>query len=135
MKSSECTDLKQCDFRKDGNMLNLSSGTVYILDSGENQEELGTVSSCNIECSDYSDYDGAVISINRLEASIELFCRLSNDLIMTITGMRDAILKCCPNRRVVHLSIHGKKKRTRNKNLKRAIKILERIAEKEESSG
>lgn len=116
-------------------MLNLSSGTIYILDYGENQEELGTVSSCDTECSDYSDYDGAVMSINRLDASIELFCRLSNDLIMAITGMRDVILKCCPNRRVVHLALNGKKKRTRKKNLNRAIRILERIAEKEESNG
>lgn len=116
-------------------MFNLNSGTIYILDDGEKPEELGTISSCDIECSDYSDYDDAVLSINRFEDSIELFCRVTKECIMAIAGMKDAILKCCPNRRVVHLALNGKKKRTRKKNLNRAIRILERIAEKEVTNG
>lgn len=34
----------------------------------------------------------------------------------------------CPNRRVVHLAKHGKKARTRKKNVRRAFKILQKEA-------
>jgi len=34
----------------------------------------------------------------------------------------------CPNRRVVHLARHGKKARTRKKNVRRAFKILQKEA-------
>lgn len=33
-------------------------------------------------------------------------------------------LEDCPNRRVVHLALHGKKKRTRKKNLRRACRMI-----------
>lgn len=46
---------------------------------------------------------------------------------MTLTGLRDVVIKCCPNKRVVHLALHAKKPRTRKKNFHRAIKILEEI--------
>ncbi len=46
---------------------------------------------------------------------------------ITLFGFRDAILKCCLNKRVVHLALHASKARTRKKNFNRAIRILERF--------
>ena len=44
--------------------------------------------------------------------------------MMTILGIKDSVLDICPNKRVVHLAKHGSKK-TRKKNFRRAIRILE----------
>ena len=40
------------------------------------------------------------------------------------------MLSRCPNKRVVHLAKYARKKRTRKKNLHRALRILEKEAEK-----
>lgn len=47
---------------------------------------------------------------------------------MYILGIRDLIVKNCPNKRVAHLALHAKKKRTRKKNIHRAVYILERAS-------
>lgn len=59
------------------------------------------------------------------EASFEAICRASKETIMALCGIRESVIKCCPNKRVAHLAIHAKKARTRKKNFSRAIKILE----------
>lgn len=45
-----------------------------------------------------------------------------------------AVLDMCPNKKVMHLILHGRKRRTRVKNFNRAIRILERIAAKEKGN-
>ena len=67
----------------------------------------------------------AVMPINGLTKELEIIAHISEDAMLAITGILNVILDCCPNKRVVHLAKHGKKKRTRKKNLHRAIKILE----------
>ena len=59
------------------------------------------------------------------EASFEMMSRISEAAYMTITGLRNVILNLCPNKQVVHLANHATKKRTRKKNFRRAIRILE----------
>lgn len=63
--------------------------------------------------------------------SFECVCKLSKEAAMAIFGIRDAVLKCCPNKRVTHLASSAKKSRTRKKNLRRAIKILEKMENKD----
>ena len=46
----------------------------------------------------------------------------------TVYVYNDVVVKCCPNRKVAYLAIHSKKRRTRKKNVHRAIKILEELA-------
>lgn len=65
------------------------------------------------------------LSLNNFSAELEAFCRISQDAMFDMLGIRDIVLSCCPNKRVIHLAKYGKKKRTRKKNLHRAIKILE----------
>ena len=48
---------------------------------------------------------------------LDALARYHNDL---------ARLEECPNRRVVHLAKHAKKARTRKKNLRRAMRIIEK---------
>lgn len=53
-----------------------------------------------------------------------------DELISTYSGLRNIVyaLDGCQNKRVVHLVLHGKKK-TRKKNWKRAMKIMNKGVE------
>lgn len=65
---------------------------------------------------------------NCLEATVEVFAKFREELLLRMMGVFDTIIDCCPNKRVVYLAKYAKKKRTRKKNWHRAIKILEDIS-------
>ena len=92
-------------------MFNFNPGTVYVY----NQD--GTA----IRLADISDIN------NVTEALFEAAFRMLEEALIYISGARDVVIKCCPNRKVAHLAIHSKKRRTRKKNIHRAIKILEEL--------
>lgn len=54
--------------------------------------------------------------------------RVSKDALAFICGSTDWVFDNCSDRRVVHLFKHGKKYRTRKKNLHRAFRIIEEAA-------
>ena len=93
-------------------MINFNPGNVYVY----NQD--GTP----IRLADISDIN------NTIEASFEATCRMLKEALLYISGARDIVIKCCPNRKVAYLATHSKKRRTRKKNIHRAIKILEELA-------
>lgn len=62
-----------------------------------------------------------------LECSFDMLAKECQEIISAITGLYRALITCCPNKRVVHLASRGKKARTRKKNCKRAIRLLEEI--------
>ena len=93
-------------------MINFNPGTVYVY----NQD--GTA----IRLADISDINNAI------EALFEAACRMLEEALFYISGARDVVIKCCPNRKVAYLATHSKKRRTRKKNIHRAIKILEELA-------
>ena len=82
-------------------MINFGPGAIYI--SNPDGTSIGRldINNCSIECEDEFNY-------------------ISTDI---------NVVKCCPNRKVVYLATHSKKRRTRKKNFHRAIKILEELAE------
>lgn len=49
------------------------------------------------------------------------------DALYTIVDIVAELKSMCPNKRVVHLSSHAKKKRIRKKNSKRWMKIVKKI--------
>lgn len=103
-------------------MINFNPGTVYVY----NQD--GTPTRCAVYIS--SDIDPVKFQINNtIEASFEVTCRMLEEALLYISGARDVVIKCCPNRKVAYLATHSKKRRTRKKNVHRAIKILEELAE------
>ena len=109
-------------------MVNLGAGTLHITGPDGATSLLGNVHESEVT---YAEDIPEVISINSLqslEASFELVTRVSEEIILAITGVTDVIIKCCPNRKVVHLVLYSRKKRTRKKNFHRAIKILEELA-------
>lgn len=108
-------------------MINLDSGTMYISELDGSYTLLGNVSEIN--CCIERDDEPQQIYINtcNLNESFEFVTRITKEAILTISGMKKIIIECCPNRRVVYLALHAKKKRIKQKNFHRAIKILERL--------
>lgn len=115
-------------------MINFGPGTIYI--SNPDGTSIGRldINDCSIECEDECkcedefNYISNAIN-NTIEASFEVACRMLKEALFYISGARDVVIKCCPNRKVVYLATHSKKRRTRKKNFHRAIKILEELAE------
>lgn len=114
-------------------MINFNPGTVYVY----NQD--GTPTRCAVYISnpdgtsterldtDEINYISNDIN-NIIEASFEATCHMFEEALLYISGARDVVIKCCPNRKVAYLATHSKKRRTRKKNIHRAIKILEELA-------
>ena len=124
-------------------MSNFNPGSVYIY----NQDRMPTrcaiyisnpdgapigrldVKECSIECEDEDEFNYILNYINNtIEASFEATCSMLKEALLYISGARDVVVKCCPNRKVAYLATHSKKRRTRKKNIHRAIKILEELA-------
>lgn len=108
-------------------MINFNPGAIYI--SNPDGTSIGRldINDCSIECEDEFNYISNDIN-NTIEASFEVACRMLKEALFYISGARDVVIKCCPNRKVVYLATHSKKQRTRKKNIHRAIKILEELA-------
>ena len=113
-------------------MINFNPGTVYVYNQDGTAIRLADVNDCSIECEceceDEFNYISNDIN-NTIEASFEATCRIFEEALLYISGARDVVIKCCPNRKVAYLATHSKKRRTRKKNIHRAIKILEELAE------
>ena len=122
-------------------MINFNPGTVYVYNQdgtptrcavyisnpdGTSTERLD-INERSIECEDEINYIANDIN-NAIEASFEVTCRMLKEALLYISGARDVVIKCCPNRKVAYLATHSKKRRTRKKNIHRAIKILEELA-------
>ena len=115
-------------------MINFGPGALYI--SNPDGTSIGRldVNNCSIECEDEFNYistdiNSAIDINNTIEASFEVASRMLEEALLYISGARDVVVKCCPNRKVAYLATPSKKRRTRKKNIHRAIKILEELAE------
>lgn len=110
-----------------------SPGSLYIVEPTKSFEPIEPIVA-EIESFDFEeDYEYAngmpcISFLDMVAASFECTAALSREAIMAIYGIREAVLRCCPNKRVVHLAFYAKKPRTRKKNFNRAIKILEELA-------
>ncbi len=107
---------------------------IYISNPDGTAIRFADVNDCSIECEDEfnyisSDINSTIDINNTIEASFEATCRMFEEALLYISGARDVVVKCCPNRKVAYLATHSKKRRTRKKNIHRAIKILEELAE------
>ena len=108
-------------------MINLGPGTVYISNPDGTPIWHVDINDCSIECEDEFNYISNDIN-NTIEESFEVVGRMFEEALFYISGARDVVVKCCPNRKVVYLATNSKKRRTRKKNIHRAIKILEELA-------
>ena len=118
-------------------MFNFNPGTVYISNPDGTAIKFADINNCSIECEcecececENEDKFSYISNDNNntIEASFQVACRMLEEALFYISGARDVVIKCCPNRKVVYLATHSKKRRTRKKNIHRAIKILEELA-------
>ena len=107
-------------------MLKTGSGSLYILNEDGEPKKFGEVKDAEVEewTDDASDF---VVPVTGMEATYEACCKISKDIVLALLGIRDSVLDLCPNKKVVHLVRHGKKKKIRKKNFHRAIRILEEL--------
>ena len=108
-------------------MINLGQGTLYISELDGSCTPLEDISEIN-SCIDRED-ESQQVYVNKInpEKAFEFTTKVTKEAILAITGVRKIIIECCPNKRVVYLALHSRKKRTRQKNFHRAIKILENL--------
>lgn len=107
-------------------MLELGSGSIYILNDDEAPKKFGEVKNVEVEelAGDASDL---VVPVTGMEATFEAWCTISKDLMLALLGVRDSVLHLCPNKKVAHLAANGRNKKIRKKNFHRAIRILEEL--------
>lgn len=107
-------------------MVELGSGSLYILNDAETPKKFGEVKEIKVEelADDASDF---VVPVTGMEATYEACCKISKDIVLALLGTRDSVLDLCPNKKVVHLARHGRNKKIRKKNFNRAIRILEEL--------
>lgn len=104
----------------------LGPGQLYFIEPDGTYSLLGHVT--DVECTaEDNDIPEVIANITDCEAAFEMLAKVSQDCLLAITGMAEAIISYCPEKRVAHLAVHGKTARIRKKNFYRAIKILEEM--------
>lgn len=109
--------------------INFNPETLYVLGSNDNYETFGNIAKIE-ELASYTETDDDMTYISSLgtaASSFECITKISKEVIMALFGIREAVFRFCPNKRVVHLALYAKKSRTRKKNFNRAIRILEKM--------
>lgn len=101
---------------------------LYALGSDGEYSMVGSIDDCNVECTTTDGVDELERlsqSITNLSASFTGTVQFTKETFMAFLGLNKAIIDACPNKRVAYLATYARKKRTRIKNLNRAIKMLE----------
>ena len=111
-------------------MIEFGSGTIYISNPDGTTSPFGRINDAEIETTSTVEDDPAYIPyLGGYETTIEGICKFYKNALMYLTGVSQLAIDMCPNRKVVHLAKHAKKRRARKKNLNRAIYILEKEIE------
>ncbi len=104
---------------------------LYALGSNGEYSMVGSIGNCDVECTTTDEVDGMneldrlSRSITDVSASFTGTVQFTKETFMAFLGLNKAIIAACPNKRVAYLATRARKKRTRTKNLNRAIEILE----------
>lgn len=109
--------------------IEVTGGGLYVLGPDGQYSMLGLIDDCDIECTttdEVDELDCLSQSITNMTGSFTGTVQLTKEMFMAILGLNKAIIAACPNKRVAYLATHARKKRTRIKNLNRAIRILEK---------
>lgn len=111
--------------------IEVTGGGLYVLGPDGQYSMFGSINDCDIECTttdEINELDHLSRSITNLTESFTGTVQLTKEMFMAILGLNKAIIAACPNRRVAYLATHARKKRTRIKNLNRAIRMLEKAS-------
>lgn len=109
--------------------IEFSNAKMYISEPDGGYTPIGKAVDIECACDDSEDNASHASFTNQILLSA-FASWLSEEAAMAIFGVRSAVLKCCPNKRVAYLASNAKKARARKKNLRRAIKLLEKMEDK-----
>lgn len=111
----------------------MGEGKFYVATTGNGYEPLAMLEISSIstieepeERADDHIYIPKLASFD----SIEISAKLSKEALNKLFGIRSLVYDCCPNKKIVHLAKHARKRKTRNKNYSRCIRILEKEVKK-----
>lgn len=110
--------------------IEVTGGGLYVLGSDGEYSMIGSLNDCDVECTtlnEVNELDSLSRSITDISASFTGTVQFTKETFMAFLGLNKAIVTACPNKRVAYLATHARKKRTRTKNLNRAIKLLEEV--------
>lgn len=108
--------------------ITLGPGAVYI-----DGQEMGEVKS--VEPMEATPYDRDILAcdfsmiakaMEEISFTTSITAKAWTRLMSALLGIEKEMYDTCPNRRVAHLSRYAKKRRTRNKNHGRMLKIFEK---------
>lgn len=106
----------------------MGAGTLYIGKLDEELVPVGEVAE-GVVFDTVEDYSGAEIHQLATGAEATFTMNLTkqqlNNFLMEVYGIRKMVLDMVGGR-IAHLARHGRKRKTRKKNVRRAIKMLER---------
>lgn len=111
-KNSRMRDVKMVILNEDGEVL-----TGYTT-------EIGFVE----EAEPFPAFSTLANAFDEVTLSIKMTRKAMDNLMDALCGLTKAVLVACPNRRVAHLALRASKKKVRNKNRRRAYRILEKEA-------
>lgn len=102
-------------------------GELYIL-VGDKVSKLGRLTGIKEVMVDEPEEKAlqTISPIEELSASFKLVGKNAEKMVLIFSGLYDAVLSACPDRRVLHLTKHARKERTRKKNLNRIFRMLEK---------
>lgn len=120
-----------------GPNVTVEPGELYIVPfDGSDMRPLGDISEINCITSpllsrivsERDDIPDQILvnNVEALIAEIKGLVYMDKSIVMELFGITKYVLKDCPNKKVVHLAVYGKKFRTRRKNINRAFRILEK---------
>ena len=105
------------------NLCNIGSGELFITDFPGTLEELEIAE----VAPEYPGLDDFIIK-DVPELTLTFNTRLSLKSLLMLMGLKEEIYNQCNNKHIVHLAENARKHKVRKKNLRRAIRILERSA-------
>lgn len=111
----------------------MDEGKFYVATTGNGYEPLAMLEISSISTiEEPEERANDHIYIPKLSSfdSIEISAKLSKEALNKLFGICNSIFDCCPNKKVVHLAKHARKRKTRNKNCNRCIRILEKEVKK-----
>lgn len=106
--------------------ITLGEGALYI-----DGHLLANICEAEIECKEEPKWpENPILKVADACATISCTLRICTDALAYLAGITEEVFKQCHKSRVLHLAKHGKKRRTRKKNLHRAFRIYEKEGNK-----
>lgn len=111
----------------------MGDGKFYVGTIGDGYKPLMMLENPSVNTiEDSKEYADDKVYISQLASCglIEISVKPSKEVLNALFGIHGLVCNCCPNKKIVHLAKHARKRKTRKKNFNRSIRILEKEVKK-----